>query len=491
MPNARRKKRQPKTEDEKKKEDEIKRQAEEIKKQANEQFRKQNYKKAIDLYTEAIKINPNNAIYYSNRSMCRMKIESYGLAFTDADKAIKIDPCYAKGYYQKGVAQYTLGKYKDAKKLFTEVLRISPQNKDAQKKIKECEKAIKADRFQKALENKKVWYKLVHLESMPVEKDYKGPRIEDVGITKKFVEDLIAHYKDQKKLHKRYVYQILLSVIEYYKNEPNIIDLSIPEGEHMTVCGDVYGHFFDILNLWKLNGMPSEENPYLFMGNYVNHGSYSLEVLMVFFSLKLLYPNHFHLLRGNHECKLQSDLHGFRTEVTNKVDRKESYEVFQETFNIMPICSVINKKVFVVHGGLGSDDDTTLHQINSLKRNRQPDTNNLLCELLWSEPRSENGRGKSSQVKGISFGPDVTETFFKTNNLELMIRSNALKMSGHESHHDGKCLTVFTAPNFKFRCNRGAYLRLDDNLKPEFTSFNPVPAPKPKMVAFGSNAYLI
>merc|ERR1712087_1023793 len=203
----------------------IKSQADEIKKAANEQFRKKKYKEACDLYTKAIKLYPHSAIYFSNRSMCYMKLENYGLAFTDADKAIKLDPCYAKGYYQKGIAQFTLGKYKEAKKLFTEVTRINPSIKEAKKKAAECEKAIKADRFQKALENKKIWSKLVHLDSYEVKKSYKGPRIGNQGITKKFVEELIEHYKQQENLHPRYVYQILLEIIEYYKSQPNIIEI--------------------------------------------------------------------------------------------------------------------------------------------------------------------------------------------------------------------------------------------------------------------------
>lgn len=186
-----------------------------------------------------------------------------------------------------------------------------------------------------------------------------------------------------------------------------------------------------------------------------------------------------------------NDLYGFRTDVINKVDRKECYDVFQEAFASLPLCSTINKKVFLTHGGLVSDDDTTLHQINMLKRNRQPATEGLMSELLWSEPQEEEGRVPGKEGKGILFGPDVTETFLKTNNLDLIIRSNALKMDGHGSDHNGKVITVFSAPNFRFRCNRGAFIRFEQDLEPKITSFDPVPSPKPKLKEFGSNSYLI
>jgi len=471
----------------------IEKEADDIKVKGNQAYFNKRYEEAITLYTKAIKLNPKNAIYYANRSMCRMKIDKLGLAFTDADRAIKLNPNYAKGYYQKGLAQMGLGKWKEAKKLFIKVKKIGNFIKEANQKIKECDKAIKEERFQKALENKKVYSKLVDLSSMKVPKTYVGPRLPDDGrITQEFVDELIEHYKAQADLHPKYVYQILLNIINYYKIMPNILEISIPKDEHLSVCGDVFGQFHDVVNLWSLNGMPSEENPYLYLGNYVNHGHFSVEVIVTFFALKLLYPNHFHLLRGNYECKVMNKLHGFEVDVKNKVDRKHSYEVFEEAFNLLPLCGVIKKKVFVCHGGLFSNDDVTLHQIKMLKRNRQPQDSGLMCDLLWSNPQKENGRNPGRHHnKGILFGPDVTKKFLDQNKLDLVVRSNELKMNGYESQHGGKCITVFTAPNYSYRANRGGLVRFDSSLKPVLTSFDPAPAPPPKRKEFGSNSNLI
>ena len=54
------------------------------------------FKTAWELYSHAIKLNPNNAVYYGNRSFCSIKLENYGDALTDANKAIELDRTYIK-----------------------------------------------------------------------------------------------------------------------------------------------------------------------------------------------------------------------------------------------------------------------------------------------------------------------------------------------------------------------------------------------------------
>jgi hypothetical protein len=51
-----------------------------------------------------------------------------------------------------------------------------------------------------------------------------------------------------------------------FRELPSLVDISIPDDKHFTVCGDVHGQFYDLLNIWELNGMPGPDNPYLFNG---------------------------------------------------------------------------------------------------------------------------------------------------------------------------------------------------------------------------------
>lgn len=57
-----------------------------------------------------------------------------------------------------------------------------------------------------------------------------------------------------------------LQVKEILKNTPTLVDVEIPDGQTITVCGDVHGQYYDLLNIWNINGLPSEDNPYLFNG---------------------------------------------------------------------------------------------------------------------------------------------------------------------------------------------------------------------------------
>lgn len=101
-----------------------------------------------------------------------------------------------------------------------------------------------------------------------------------------------------------------------------------------------------------------------------------------------------------------------------------------------------------MHGGLFTRDDVTLSEIRALDRNRQPPEEGVMCELLWSDPQPQPGRAPSKRGVGCQFGPDVTKTFIELNNLDYIIRSHEVKHFGHQIDHNGKCITVFSAPNY-------------------------------------------
>lgn len=102
----------------------------------------------------------------------------------------------------------------------------------------------------------------------------------------------------------------------------------------------------------------------------------------------------------------------------------------------------------MIHGGLFSRDDVTLDQLREINRFRQPGQSGLMCELLWSDPQHEMGRSPSKRGVGLQFGPDVTKAFLDANGLDVLVRSHEVKQSGYEIMHDGKCVTIFSAPNY-------------------------------------------
>ncbi|XP_022023302.1 serine/threonine-protein phosphatase 5 isoform X1 [Helianthus annuus] len=520
--------------------------AEQIKQQANEAFKANRFSQAIDLYTKAIELNGENAVYWANRAFSHTKLEEYGSAIQDASKAVEIDPKYSKGYYRRGAAYLAMGKFKEALKDFQQVKRICPNDPDASKKLKECEKAVMKLKFEEAISaptskqqsvaetidlrtigtgtdssyhsprftatSVAVAVALVAILMMvvgpivaivvasaasalffvvkktDVEPQYAGARIEGDVVTLEFVKKMMDDFKNQKMLHKRYAFEIVLRTREILMALPSLVDVNVPNGKHFTVCGDVHGQFYDLLNIFELNGLPSEDNPYLFNGDFVDRGSFSVEVILTLFAFKCMSPSAIHLSRGNHESKSMNKIYGFEGEVRSKLSDK-FVELFAEVFCYLPLAHVINEKVFVVHGGLFSTDGVKLSDIRAIDRFCEPPEEGLMCEILWSDPQPNPGRGPSKRGVGLSFGGDVTKRFLKDNNLDLVVRSHEVKDEGYEIEHDGKLITVFSAPNYCDQMgNKGAFIRFEaPTMEPKIVTFSAVPHPDVKPMAYASN----
>lgn len=473
------------------KEDE-KQSAEQLKNEANEFFKKQNYGKAIEMYTKAIELDPENAVCYANRSFAHLREEAFGYALQDAIAAIKANPNYIKGYYRRAAAYMSLGKFKLALSDFEYVAKRCPTNDLAKAKFTECNKIVKKQAFERAIANDKPEKTLSEmysdLESVSIESDYNGPQLENNKVTLKFMVDLMEWYKQQKKLHRKYAYKILIQMDEYLRNQPSLVDITIADDAKFTICGDIHGQFYDLMNIFEINGLPSETNPYLFNGDFVDRGSFSVECIFTLFGFKLLFPNHFYLSRGNHESINMNQMYGFTGEVVAKYSATMS-DMFTEVYNWLPLCHLLNKRVLVMHGGLFSSDKVTIEDLRKIERNRQPPEEGLMCELLWSDPQEARGRAPSKRGVGIQFGPDVTHEFCKLNNLDYVVRSHEVKICGYVQDHDGKCITVFSAPNYcDTMGNLGAFINLNGkDMKPKFTTYEAVAHPDIKPMAYASS----
>ncbi|XP_047331501.1 serine/threonine-protein phosphatase 5-like isoform X2 [Impatiens glandulifera] len=466
--------------------------AEEFKTRANEAFKGHKYSQAIDLYTKAIDLNSENSVYWANRAFAHTKLEEYGSAIQDASKAIEIDPKYTKGYYRRGAAYLALGKFKDALRDFQQVNKICPNDPDTTKKLKECEKAVMKLKFEEAIaapeSGRRSVADSIDYQTTDVGPQYSGAKIEGDTVTLDFVKQMMEDFKNQKSLHNKYAYQIVQQTRDLLQALPSLVDIHIPDGKHFTVCGDVHGQFYDLLNIFKLNGLPSEDNPYLFNGDFVDRGSFSVEVILTLFAFKCMCPSAIYLSRGNHESKSMNKIYGFEGEVRSKLT--ESFvELFAKVFCCLPLAHVINQKVFVVHGGLFSIDGVKLSDLKAIDRFCEPPEEGLMCELLWSDPQSHPGRGPSKRGVGLSFGGDVTKRFLQDNDLDLLVRSHEVKEEGYEIEHDGKLITVFSAPNYCDQMgNKGAFIRFEaPDLKPNIVTFSAVPHPDVKPMAYANN----
>lgn len=113
--------------------------------------------------------------------------------------------------------------------------------------------------------------------------------------------------------------------------QDTLVHVEIDDLEEITVCGDVHGQYYDLCNIFKINGMPSEENPYIFNGDFVDRGSFCAEIMNCMLAWKICLPQHFFMNRGNHETKTMTSMYGFKGEITHKYDGK-CYELYCQLF---------------------------------------------------------------------------------------------------------------------------------------------------------------
>ncbi|CAI5446412.1 unnamed protein product [Caenorhabditis angaria] len=243
----------------------------------------------------------------------------------------------------------------------------------------------------------------------------------------------------------------------------------------VTICGDIHGQFYDLMELFKVGGAVPNTN-YLFLGDFVDRGFYSVETFLLLLALKARYPDRMMLIRGNHESRQITQVYGFYDECLRKYGNASVWKHCTEVFDYLALAAVIDGKVFCVHGGL-SPSISTMDQIRVIDRKQEVPHDGPMCDLLWSDPEEGNvGWGLSPRGAGYLFGADASKTFCETNGVDLICRAHQLVMEGYKWHFNEKVLTVWSAPNYCYRCgNVAAILELDENLNKEFTIFDAAP----------------
>uniref|UniRef100_A0ACD6AKL7 Uncharacterized protein n=1 Tax=Avena sativa TaxID=4498 RepID=A0ACD6AKL7_AVESA len=199
-------------------------------------------------------------------------------------------------------------------------------------------------------------------------------------------------------------------------SQPTLLQLPAP----VHVCGDIHGQYSDLLRIFRAAGPPSETNRYLFLGDYVDRGSRSVETT----------------------------------------------------------CLLLAYKVFCVHGGLSPE----LESMDQIRRVRCPlplvPNEGLVCDLLWSDPDAadEWGWGESARGRYFAFGSDVVAEFVQKHGLRMVCRVHEMNQGGYEWFADGKLVTVFSTPNYAGRCdNAGAVMTVHGDLTCSFHILQPTP----------------
>ncbi|KAE8648730.1 hypothetical protein Csa_008766 [Cucumis sativus] len=197
----------------------------------------------------------------------------------------------------------------------------------------------------------------------------------------------------------------------------------------VTVCGDIHGQFYDLIELFRIGGRTPDTN-YLFMGDYVDRGYYSVETVTLLVALKVRYRDRITILRGNHESRQITQVYGFYDECLRKYGNANVWKHFTDLFDYLPLTALVESQVFCLHGGLSPSLDT-LDNIRSLDRIQEVPHEGPMCDLLWSDPDDRCGWGISPRGAGYTFGQDIAAQFNHTNGLSLISRAHQLVMEGY------------------------------------------------------------
>ena len=254
-------------------------------------------------------------------------------------------------------------------------------------------------------------------------------------------------------------------------NEANVQRVNAP----VTLCGDIHGQFYDLMQLFKVGGnLP--ETSYLFLGDFVDRGFYSVETFLLLLALKVRYPDRIVLVRGNHESRQITQIYGFYEECLRKYGSANVWRYCTDVFDYLSLAALVEDRLFCVHGGL-SPSMKTIDEIRSIDRKQEVPHEGIMCDLLWSDPDAVENWGVSPRGAGYLFGASVVSEFNQLNDVEIIARAHQLVMEGFRWWFDKQLVTVWSAPNYCYRCgNTATIMELDEGLNSVFKMFDAAPA---------------
>merc|ERR1711939_39941 len=258
---------------------------------------------------------------------------------------------------------------------------------------------------------------------------------------------------------------------ELLMRESNVVHISAP----VTVVGDIHGQFYDLIEIFRIGGFSPHTN-YLFLGDYVDRGLFSVETISLLTCLKLRYPDRVQLIRGNHESRAVTQTYGFYTECMRKYGSANVWTYFTDMFDFLTLSVVIDDRIFCVHGGL-SPSVHGIDQIKIIDRFREIPHEGPMADLVWSDPDPERDEfSLSPRGAGYTFGAQVVKKFLEVNSMTHILRAHQLCQEGYQVLYDDRLSTVWSAPNYCYRCgNLASVLEVSDQGERFFNIFDAAP----------------
>ena len=259
---------------------------------------------------------------------------------------------------------------------------------------------------------------------------------------------------------------LIIRFVNIIKNEPIEINLK-PDGDPVVIVGDIHGSFKSfsrVLNaVLKLNS----KSRFIFLGDYVDRGEHSIEVLTYLMLLKVAHPDIFYFLRGNHESGPVNSEYGFKNECLSKYDI-DVFNLIVESYDYYSLTCVI-ADIFCVHGCITKYHDDYQNLIK-MKKPVNQNTNEavlrVMTDLLWSDPCEGYDYINLAEKKSIRgnlncYGKATVDSFCKMKNVNHVFRAHQCVMNGFATSPDLKVITLFSSANYGgVYNNKGCYLFL-------------------------------
>ncbi|KAK8893859.1 hypothetical protein M9Y10_022288 [Tritrichomonas musculus] len=257
--------------------------------------------------------------------------------------------------------------------------------------------------------------------------------------------------------------QLCNLTIEQLKNLPTLLEVNAPT----YVVGDLHGNVFDLIRILNL-ARPPPHSCFIFLGDYVDRGQYSIEVVTLLFALFNAFPKQIFMLRGNHEFEDINQIYGFESEVLMHYGQIKLYRKFNEAFGYLPLAAIINQKIFCVHGGI-SPALKSFDQIIALKRPITVLDIPFVSDLVWSDPSTESQLyGNSNRGVGTTFGEQAAQEFLAMFGIEKIIRAHQCVQYGIAKFFNNQVITVFSCSNYADACGNRCgllFVESDGNLQ--------------------------
>lgn len=307
------------------------------------------------------------------------------------------------------------------------------------------------------------------------------------------------------------VNKVLADMKSMFKSEDRMVSVGSP----LYVFGDIHGNFHDLRyyerELWP-NGPHKTKVSFVFLGDLVDRGHHSLEVVLYLFCCKLMSKkNTFVLIRGNHELRAIQQAFTFHRECIEKLGPSlgaQTWATINKCFDSMPVAALIDRHIFCCHGGIPIST-SSINEVNNVPcpladpENQSP----LAWELMWNDPltnsvfgemaellRLQSGSRAFTALKGFLpnnkrgtayyFSEAAALRFMEQNGLTHVIRAHECLPTGYTLHCNQKLITVFSSSKYCGGNNDASCVLVEYDdvrvIRLDIGEHNAIPAPSPQ-----------